>query len=52
MTWRSVSIWKAEDEFIPLESETRIKDLRGNLVMIDKKKFNHKKNTAVLKEKI
>ena len=31
MTWRSVSIWKAEDEFIPLESETRIKDLRGNL---------------------
>ncbi len=47
MAWRSVSIWKAEDEFIPLESETRIKDLRGNLIMIDKKKFNHKKNTAV-----
>ena len=46
-TWRSVSIWKAEDEFIPLESETRITDLRGNLIMIDKKKFNHKKNTAV-----
>ena len=47
MTWRSVSIWKAEDEFIPLESETKIKDLNGNMVMIDKKKFNHKKNTAV-----
>ena len=46
-TWRSVSIWKAEDEFIPLESETRIKDLSGNLVMVDKKNFNHKKNTAV-----
>jgi hypothetical protein len=47
MTWRSVSIWKAEDEFIPLESETKIKDLSGNLFMIDKKNFNHKKNTAI-----
>ena len=47
MTWRSVSIWKAEDEFVPLESETKIKDLNGNVVMINKKKFNHKKNTAV-----
>ena len=46
-TWQSVAIWKAEDEFIPLESETKIKDLSGNVVMIDKKKFNHKKNTAV-----
>ena len=47
MTWQTVAIWKAEDEFIPLESETKIKDLSGNLVMIDKKSFNHKKNTAV-----
>jgi len=47
MIWRSVSIWKAEDEFIPLESETRIKDLSGNLVMVDKKNFNYKKKTAV-----
>ncbi len=46
-TWRSVSIWKAEDEFIPLSSETKIKDLSGNLLMIDKKTFNHKRNSAV-----
>ncbi|GJM17275.1 MAG: hypothetical protein DHS20C13_26020 [Thermodesulfobacteriota bacterium] len=46
-TWRSVAIWKAENEFYPLESETTIKNLSGNVVMIDKKKFNHKKNTAV-----
>ena len=38
MTWRSVSIWKAEDEFIPLESDTIIKNLSGYVVMIDKKK--------------
>ncbi|MEX0999253.1 MAG: hypothetical protein WD000_04765 [Thermodesulfobacteriota bacterium] len=47
MTWRSVSIWKAEDEFIPLESDTKIKNLSGYVAMIDKKKFNHKKDTAV-----
>ena len=46
-TWRSVAIWKAENEFYPLESDTTIKNLSGNVVMIDKKKFNHKKNTAV-----
>ena len=45
-TWQSVTIWKAEDEFLPLESETTIKDLSGEIVMIDQKKFNHKKNTA------
>jgi len=47
MTWRSVSVWKAENEFFPLESETKIKDLADNLVMIDQKKFNHKKDSAV-----
>jgi len=46
-TWRSVAIWKAEDEFLPLESETKIKNLSGGVVMIDKKKFNHKNDTAV-----
>ncbi len=47
LTWQSVAIWKAEDEFIPLSSETKIKDIAGNLLMIDKKTFNHRKNTAV-----
>lgn len=46
-TWRTVAIWKAEDEFVPLESENKIKDLNGNLIMIDEKKFNHKRGTAV-----
>lgn len=46
-TWRTVAVWKAEDEFIPLESETKIKNLSGNLIMIDEKKFNHKRETAV-----
>lgn len=46
-TWQSVAVWKAEDEFIPIESETRIKDLSGKLVMVDQKKFNHKNETAV-----
>lgn len=46
-TWQSVAIWKAEDEFMPLESETTIKDLTGKVVMIDQKKFNHKKDTAI-----
>jgi hypothetical protein len=45
-TWQSVAIWKAEDEFFPLESETTIKDLSGKVVMIDQKKFDHKRNTA------
>jgi len=46
-TWQSVAVWKAENEFIPLESETKIKDLSGKLVMIDQKKFNHKNETSV-----
>lgn len=47
LTWQSVAIWKAEDKFIPLSSESRIKDLSGNLLMIDTKTFNYKRNTAV-----
>ncbi|MGB3729581.1 MAG: hypothetical protein WBA70_10075 [Thermodesulfobacteriota bacterium] len=46
-TWRTVAIWKAKDEFFPLESETKIKNLSGNMVMIDQKKFNHKNDTAI-----
>lgn len=46
-TWRTVAIWKAQDEFLPLESETKIKNLGGAEVMIDKKKFNHKRDTAM-----
>ena len=47
LTWQSVAIWQAEDEFLPISSETIIKDMAGNVVMIDKKTFDHKKNTAV-----
>ena len=46
-TWRSEAVWKAEGDFMPLESETKIKDLSGKVVMIDQKKFNHKDGTAI-----
>lgn len=46
-TWRSIAVWQAQDEFIPLESETKIKNLSSADVMIDKKKFNHKRDTAI-----
>jgi len=47
MTWESISVWKAGGDFIPLESETRIKDMSGELVRIDKKSFDPKEGTAV-----
>ena len=47
LTWKSVAVWKAEGELLPLSSETVIKDMAGNVIMIDEKTFNHKKNTAV-----
>lgn len=46
-TWRSEAIWKADDEFIPLSSKTVIKDLSGNVIMIDEKTFNHQRDTAI-----
>jgi len=47
MTWEYISVWKAEEDFTPLESETRIKDMSGKLVRIDKKNFDQAKGTAV-----
>ena len=47
LTWQSIAIWKAEDKFLPLSSETKIKDLAGNVIMIDEKTFNYKRDTAV-----
>ena len=47
LTWKSVAIWRADDKFLPLSSETVIKDMAGNVIMIDEKEFDHKKDTAV-----
>lgn len=47
LTWKSVAIWEAQEKFMPIKSETVIKDLAGNVIMIDEKTFNHKRGTAV-----
>jgi len=46
-TWRTVAVWKAENEFVPIKSETKIKNLGNKLIMVDEKKFNDKKESAV-----
>ncbi len=51
MKWKNVSVWKAEENFSPVEAETEIKDMQGNLVMTEKKTFDRENGTVTFERK-
>ena len=50
-TWKSVSLWNADESFYPLSSETVIKDMSGKTVMIDKKTVDTSLGTVLFRRK-
>lgn len=51
MKWQTVSVWKAETSFTPVEAVTEIKDMRGKLVMTEKLILNPANGTVTFVRK-
>lgn len=50
-TWKSVSVWNADESFYPVRSETVIKNTSGKTVMIDKKTVDTSLGTVLFQRK-
>ncbi len=46
MRWETVSVWKAGSAFTPVESSTEVKDMRGKVVMTERKTVDDSTGTV------